>query len=119
MDVDYEGLDVLIRQVRALGNNPEIEKKTLEAGAEHVKKEFEEAAPVREGTLKANILKSEIQSGKIDIGTRPTGDGFYGFFLEYGTSKLTARPWARPTWEREKRKVKAIMAEELRKGLNL
>lgn len=119
MDVDFSGLDALIRQVRALDNNQDIEKKALEAGAEHVKTVFERAAPVQAGTLKANILTSDIQNGKIDIGTRPTGDGFYGFFLEYGTSKLNARPWARPAWEREKRKVKDIMAEELRKGLGL
>lgn len=119
MDLRTLGLDALLSQVRALGNSTEAERKALEAGAEHVKGELEKAAPVRSGTLKANILKTPIKDGRIDIGTRPVGDGFYGFFLEYGTSKMSARPWARPAWERNKQKVKDIMADELRRGMGL
>lgn len=120
MDVDFSGLEELTRQVRAMGNLRNVEKKSLEAGAEHVQKELEKAAPVgATGRLRDNILKSEVQDGKIDIGTRPVGDGFYGFFLEYGTSKMQARPWARPAWESNKRKVKELMADELRRGMGL
>lgn len=119
MDVDFAGLDELTRRIRAMGNTQGIEKKALEAGAKHVKKELEKVAPVRTGTLKANVLMSEIKDSKIDVGTKAKGDGFYGFFLEYGTSKLPAQPWARPAWETNKRKVKQIMADELRRGLGL
>lgn len=119
MEVDFTGLEALTQQLRSMGNLQSVEKKSLEAGADHMKAEFEKGAPVLSGTLKANILKSEVKDGKIDIGTRPKGDGFYGFFLEYGTSKLNADPWARPAWERNKRKVKDIMADELRRGMGL
>ena len=120
MEVDFSELNALSRQIRALGNLQHAEAEALDAGAEYIKKEFEGAAPVgATGKLRDNILKSEMKDGKIDIGTRPTGDGFYGFFIEFGTSKMMARPWARPTWERKKRNVKDIMAEELRKGMRL
>ncbi len=119
METDFTGLDALVRQIRTMSNTQGMEKKALEAGAKHMKKEFEKVAPVRTGALKANILMSEIENSKIDVGTKATGDGFYGFFLEYGTSKMNARPWARPAWETNKRKVKQIMADELRKGLGL
>lgn len=119
METDFTGLDALVRQIRTMGNTQGIEKKALEAGAKHMKKEFEKVAPVRTGKLQTNILMSEIENSKIDVGTKATGDGFYGFFLEYGTSKFNARPWARPAWETNKRKVKQIMADELRRGLGL
>lgn len=119
MDVDFAGLAELTRRVRSMGDTQGMEKKALEAGAKHVQKELEKVAPMRTGTLKANILMSDIENGKIDIGTHSTGLGFHGFFLEYGTSKMPARPWARLAWESNKRKVKEIMADELRKGLRL
>lgn len=119
MELRVSGLESITRRIRALGDTQEVERKALEAGADHAKAELEKAAPVLTGNLKANIIQTEIKDGKIDIGTRPTGDGFYGFFLEFGTSKMPARPWARPAWERNKRKVKDIMADELRRGMDL
>ena len=119
MEVDFSGLDQLTQRLSDMSNRSDVEKKALDTAADHIQKELESAAPVLSGTLKENILKTEVNGGKIDIGTRPVGDGFYGFFLEYGTSKMGARPWARPAWERNKRKVKQIMADELRKGMGL
>lgn len=120
MEVNFSDLNSLANQIRALGDLQHVEKEALEAGAEYIKGEFESAAPVgATGKLRDNILKSDITDGKIDIGTHPTGDGFYGFFIEFGTSKMMARPWARPVWERKKLTVKDIMADELRRGLRL
>lgn len=119
MRVEVTGMEALLAQVRRLADSEEVQKKALEAGAAETKKVLEAAAPVRVGTLKANIITSDIVDGKVMIGTKPTGDGFYGFFLEYGTSKMAARPWARPAFEQNRNRIKEIMAAELRRGLGL
>lgn len=119
MDVDVSGFDELLKRLKQISNTDGLEKKTLEAGAAETKKVLEAAAPVRSGVLKGNIITTDIMNGAIEIGTKPTGDGFYGFFLEFGTSKLTARPWARPAFERSKNTIKGIMAAELKRGMGL
>lgn len=119
MNLDVNGLDELMSRVRKMSNTEAVEEKALEAGAAEMKSILESVAPVKTGTLKANIIKSSIENGSVKIGTRPTGDGFYGFFLEFGTSKMSARPWVRPAFEQNKESIKSIMAAELRRGLNL
>ena len=119
MDVNFNGLEELTQRIRSFQNTQEFENQALMEAGKHMKKELEKTAPVRTGKLKGNILMSEIKDNKIDVGTSQQGNGFYGFFLEYGTSTMNANPWARPAWEMNKQKVKDIMAEELRKGLGL
>jgi HK97 gp10 family phage protein len=43
--------------------------------------------------------------------------GWRGHFLEYGTSKMAARPFAHPAFKETKGEALMIMADELRKGL--
>jgi len=49
--------------------------------------------------------------GTSDIGF--TGMGFYGSFLELGTSKMVARPFLRPAFDSNKDFMEAVMKEEL------
>lgn len=46
-----------------------------------------------------------------------TGAAFWGDFLERGTVKMAARPWARPTFDRLHRKLIEIVADVLRMGV--
>lgn len=119
MDLNVNGYDALVARIRQLSNTEEIEEKALEAGATEMKSVLESVAPVKTGVLKANIIKTPIENGTVKIGTKPTGDGFYGFFLEFGTSKMSARPWVRPAFEQSRESIKSIMAAELRRGLGL
>ena len=45
-----------------------------------------------------------------------TGRAFWGYFLEVGTVKMAARPWARPLFDRLQLKLLDTMLEQLRIG---
>ena len=44
------------------------------------------------------------------------GRAFWGFFLEHGTVRMAARPWARPTFDRMQTGMMNAIVETLRKG---
>ena len=76
------------------------------AGANVVKEEARNRVRVKTGNLKASIGTTRRKSkGKNEIvfsvSPRKGGknDGFYGRFIELGTSKMTAKPFLRPALE--------------------
>ena len=84
MDLKFNGLDSIVSRLRQMENTEVIEKKALEAAGNHMKSKMETSAPVRTGTLKANIIVTGVKNGIIQVGTDQQGDGFHGYFLEYG-----------------------------------
>jgi HK97 gp10 family phage protein len=46
-----------------------------------------------------------------------TGDAFWGYFLEFGTVKMGARPWFRPVLDANAKRLQGIQIEGLRKGI--
>lgn len=46
-----------------------------------------------------------------------TGKAFWGLFLEFGTSKMAARPWMRPAFERVKTFVLETIGKTLGKAI--
>jgi HK97 gp10 family phage protein len=61
----------------------------------------------REGTDNANVIAFRVS----------TGDAFWGNFLEFGTVKMAARPWARPAVESMKQELVTIQSTVLRAGI--
>lgn len=60
-----------------------------------------------------NLVESitvEVTKDEITVG--PDKSGFYGFFLEYGTSKMSARPWFRPAVDRTIRPASLAVGRE-------
>lgn len=47
-----------------------------------------------------------------------TGRGFWGSFLEWGTVRMSAKPWARPTFDRLHAKLMQVVMETLRIGVD-
>jgi HK97 gp10 family phage protein len=77
-----------------------------------------ERAPRDTGKLAENIVISDIkEGGTVDIG--PDRDRFYGLFLEFGTSKMSARPFLQPAFEENKEQVQQKMADVIRRELGL
>jgi len=71
---------------------------------------------VESGDLKESleIKKLAFEENEIKIGVGPVGeDIFYWFFVEYGTSRMSAKPFLRPAFDENKSRVKA----EIRKNL--
>ena len=58
---------------------------------------------------------------QLEIGTPrakgPKGEGFIGLFFEFGTSKMAARPWLRPAWDKNREQVLKSISGEIGKSL--
>lgn len=118
-NITFEGLEDLRRQLANLSNRPTVERKALEKAGEHLQNAITNSVPVRTGALKGTITKSAVMDGKIFIGPSQQGPAFRAHFLEYGTSKMSAKPFMRPTFEQEKSRLEQIIKDEIRRGLNL
>ena len=81
------------------------------AGTE-LRNKIKAAAPQDEGTLKRSLYSKALRDKlgepqAFDVRVRTGGkaqkknrDGFYWRFIEYGTKKMSARPFVRPTLEK-------------------
>jgi HK97 gp10 family phage protein len=127
MEIKLEGFAELQRKLAEFG--PKVEKAGMRAATRAAAVVFRDAirqtAPVRTGTLKANVVVNSRRSGdrwitrygaRIKPGKKVAyantranrragrvgkkfelpSPAFYGRFLEYGTSKMSARPFMRP-----------------------
>lgn len=100
--VELEGWDELERNLKALGDtiNAEAALETaLMDGAEIVKSAIEARAPHVTGQLAGDIHISRKGRQKYSVRIGPGIRGFYGRYLEYGTSKMKKRPFMRPAFE--------------------
>ena len=128
IEFKLDGMDKLFRNLRSvqqavLDNMESIIKRA----AEKIREDAEKLAPKRTGKLARSIeiKKLEVTKDKIRIGVGPVGkDIFYWFFVEYGTSKMSAQPYLRPAFENNKdavkreimREINSIIQKEARKG---
>jgi HK97 gp10 family phage protein len=70
------------------------------------------------GFLRASIVSRVVRAGGglvAKVGW--TGDAFYGMFLEFGTSRIAARPFLRPAFEAVKARAVAEIAAKLGPGI--
>lgn len=76
------------------------------ASAKVVSDEAKRLVPVKYGRLKKSIgvIKRKSRRGEVTFSVSPRkggkNDGFYGRFIELGTSKMIARPFLRPALEK-------------------
>lgn len=66
----------------------------------------------REGTLHDNITYEMVGPTTARVGTSLD----YGYWLEWGTVKMAARPWLRPGLAANAKRIKDIVVAYLRKG---
>ena len=95
----------------------------VRAGANVVKDEAQARVRVKTGNLKASIglTKRKAPKGVYVFSVSPRkgtrNDGFYGRFIELGTSKMSAKPFLRPAAEAKTQETleaaKAYIAERL------
>lgn len=90
---------------RALRRLPTLAKeaaqKVMDVTAFNVARGAQARAPVRTGALKRGIQwQSRPRMTRAVVGVVPTA--FHWRYLEYGTVKITARPFIRPAAEAEK-----------------
>jgi HK97 gp10 family phage protein len=127
-DIKLEGLDELIEKVGRLGGaGVEIKRKTLGSAAELVKRSMEETAPRSKESsihMAEHISVSEMEEKggisyvKVGPGKGDNSPFFYSKFTEWGTSKIPARHWAEGSIQKNRKKIKDIIFDELKRRLD-
>lgn len=126
-EIKLEGAKELEKQFKSL--EPKIAKKLVRQSLRKAAKPILAAArtkcPVDTGELKKSIkiraMKRRKNSFGVLIGTALkwfVGDAFYGAFVEFGTSKMSARPFMRPAFDEKKGEAEQILVQEIREGLS-
>ncbi|MBY6900384.1 hypothetical protein CF055_10490 [Clostridium botulinum] len=124
--MELDGLDELIRKVQDMGKaGVRVENAALKKAGELIVEEAKNNVPVKTEKLKKGLKVSGVRKkngNKFVLAGIQKGDNskiFYGKFLEFGTSKMKARPFMGPAYESKKEEAKEVIKEELRKGLGL
>lgn len=128
-ELKLEGMEEMLTRVQQLGDQASrIENKALKAGGAVVQKRASELAPRSRRVkrhmadhIKISGVKTQEGIKYVEVG--PTrGDNsefFYAKFLEFGTSKMSARPFMGPAATESQGEVIEAMKAQLRAGLGL
>lgn len=119
------GTKEIARRLKAL--DTDLRKKAVDpamrAGMRIYVDEAKARAPVRTGAMRDSIKARKDGKGSTRGSTSylagVTVKAFYYYFIEFGTSKLAARPFLRPAWEAVSGKVIAEALGVVRKKLRL
>lgn len=123
MNDPTKGFDELSQELTDIAKNVSepVRKEALDKGGEIIQKRARALVPVLQdehygrirGYLKnSGIVTGENNGASIEIGW--TKDGFYGRFLEYGTSKMAPRSHLRPAYEQTKNEVMNTMLQTMK-----
>ncbi|NTW04536.1 MAG: hypothetical protein HGA27_00275 [Peptococcaceae bacterium] len=126
-EIKLEGLDQLLQNLQQVGKKVSAtENKALRAGADIVKESASKKAPrskLNRSHLADNIAISNVKTQDgikhIEVGPQK-GDNspfFYGKFLEFGTSKMAAKPFLYPALIETRSEAVNAMAEVIRGAL--
>lgn len=125
-DMQLEGMDDLLRKIEDLGRQgSKVENKALKRAGKVILEEAKNNVPVKTEKLKKGLKLSGIKNKNgskyvlVGIQKSDNSEVFYGKFLEFGTSKMAARPFMGPAYESKKEEAKEIIKEELKIALNL
>lgn len=105
------GANVVKKEIKArapVGTEPTLRKRTKKNG---------EVVQADYGRLRDNIktmLKKAEKNVTISVGI---GRAYWGMFLEFGTSKMAARPFIRPAFDASKEAAVKKMGDQLGKGI--
>ncbi|MED1642268.1 HK97 gp10 family phage protein [Brevibacillus agri] len=124
--IELTGIDDLLNQLRRKLQNASsrVENKALQAAGEPIAEAMREKVNRSDYQysyhIKDNIRVSRVQrrDGVKYVLIGPTKKvGWRGHFLEFGTSKMSARPFAEPSFHEKKGEALQTLADEMRKGL--
>lgn len=88
-------------------------EKALQKAGFLVEREAKIKAPVDTGRLRASISSRMISSDVVEIGTNV----YYARFLEYGTSRMRAKPYLNPALVVNRIKIKNLLMTAIRDAL--
>lgn len=126
--VDIRGQRETIRALETLSSK--LQRKAISKSSRISGKILMEAAkryaPVDTGTLKKSIKVRALKRNRrgdvgVVVGTSQrefVGDLFYGAMVEYGTSKMEAKPYMRPAYEEKKDEIVSTYQREILNQVN-
>jgi HK97 gp10 family phage protein len=128
MSFELTGINELIEELERRGNNVEqIKTQALMQGAEIIKESMKQKCPrsTQQGQhLADNIIVSDLKEdipGKpfVEVGPKKSDNNefFYGKFLEWGTVKMRAQPFAEPGFIEKRQAALDKIAEKIREAL--
>lgn len=122
---EVEGLESLLNKLNNMGKKGiNIQNEALQEAAKPILNDAVKNAPELSGKLKRGLKISKVinKNGEkyVLVGTdkKDKESPFYGFMIEFGTSKMPARPFLRPAYEANKKEVIEKIKQEIVKGLN-
>lgn len=123
-NIELSGVDELLRKLQQMGANiTELENKALKKAAEPVLQDAIANAPERTGNLKKGLKISGIKNRDgtkyvlVGIDRSVTSKIYYGKFIEFGTIKMSARPFLGPAYEKNKKEIMEEIKNTLKEGL--
>lgn len=125
-DIELTGVDEILNKLQQIGTNiSRLENKALKNAAEPVLEDAKvtNAFNDRSGRLRKGLKISNIKNKEgtkyvlVGIDKSDNSKIYYGKFLEFGTSKMHARPFLQPAYEKNKDNIQKTIAETLKEGL--
>lgn len=110
-------LELMVQLERTSTGLEDGKKEALEAGGKVLQGEAKKTVRKRTGNLKEHIELSEVEDDDIFVYVDNQGKAYYGHMLEFGTSKMPAKPFMAPSLNKSKMKINQAMAEKLRNRL--
>ena len=122
-EIKMEGMSELLSKLEEVGTktaNVVVKNALLKAG-EYEADEMNANAPKRTGEMASSIKCSNVKSknGIKYVEVSPDKEHFYYRFVNNGTSKMSANPFMFRTFAKTKKEIKAIIKNEIKKGLGL
>ncbi|MHC6181008.1 HK97-gp10 family putative phage morphogenesis protein [Clostridium sp. JNZ X4-2] len=121
-----KGVDEILDKLSRMGSNiTRLENKALKNAAEPVLEDAkvtnafnDRSGRLREGLKISGVKKKEgVKYILVGVDKSDNSKIFYGKFLEFGTSKISARPFLQPAYEKNREEIQKTIAETLKKGL--
>lgn len=126
VELDFSSIEELQKRLEEMGRKgSSLENKALIAGAEIINREIIRNAPERTGHAKKFLKVSKVSKEKgikvvkVGISKGDNSEAFYLKFHEYGTSKMPARPFMRPAFERKRKEALEATHKVIKEGLEL
>jgi len=122
--IELSGVDEILNRLQQIGANvSRLENKALKDAAEPVLEDAKVNAPIRTGKLKEGLKISGIKNRDgtkyvlVGIDKSDSSKIFYGKFIEFGTSKMSPRPFLEPAYEKNKKEILERIKSTLKEGL--
>jgi HK97 gp10 family phage protein len=125
-DIKFEGMSELIEKLESKNARfNSIENMALKLGAEPILEDTKNTNSFknRSGNLKKALAvgkiktKNGVKSIKIGVSRGDNSSAYYGKFIEFGTSKMPAKPFIEPAFEKHKGEAIEIIKQEIKGAL--